>query len=169
MRVLPVLVSAGLVTAGVGVVTAHATMKRGGCHLAARYDSSTSDTGNVYAVFVPRNDGDRTCGPDRYPKLKLLGRGNKPLATHQTSRDVFAPPGPRLQELRAGTTGSFTVTFRPLTAGGSRRCRPVAHAVTVTWAGRRVRVVLPTTLHKLREPINPCGGNFIVARLRPSS
>src|SRR5436190_445646 len=73
MRLVSVLVSTGLAGASLGAITVHATSNRSGCHLAARYDGSTSGTGNVYAVFVLHNDGDRTCGPDTYPKLRLLG------------------------------------------------------------------------------------------------
>src|SRR3954447_12393809 len=111
MRLLSGLVSTGVLVS-LGAMTVPAAINRSGCHLAARYARSTSGTGNVYAVFVLRNDGNRTCGPDRYPALRLLGRRGQPLPTHQTSRDVFAPPGPRLRELRAGASGAFTVTFR---------------------------------------------------------
>jgi hypothetical protein len=93
MRFLPVLVSAGLITAGIGVMTAHAMMERGGCHLAARYDSSTSGSGNVYAVFVLRNDGDRTTKAQASERIDALQQQTGRGAERASLRRREAPYG----------------------------------------------------------------------------
>ena len=137
------------------------------CRGHVSYVYSAAGTGLVFAHFRIRNDGRAACRLGRYPAIRLVGPGETPLNVRQNAGGIHDPADVPVTVLSARGIAHFSVEFRPLTAGGDRRCAPAARSARIRFAsGPITRVVLPTQLGLVREPINPCPQTaFLVTRI----
>jgi hypothetical protein len=145
----------GVVSGGRGAKAA-ATCRSDG--LTAKLGRFGVAAGSVNVVAVLRNDSSAVCTLEGYPRLRMLDRRGRGLATHLHRGASVTVPAVAVRRitLAPGAAAGFYIGFADMTGYGVARC-PASARVAVTPPGAAGAIVVPWQLQ-------PYGGTAVHVR-----